>query len=76
MKIKKYPLTFICKCCTKKITLRLTAEQVAKYIWWIKNRKKAPLIQDLFPELKPKDRELMLAQICDDCFHQITKERY
>ena len=76
MKIKKYPLTSICKCCTKKITLRLTAEQIAKYIWWKNNRKESPLIQNILPELKPQERELMISQICDECFHEITKEMY
>lgn len=76
MKIKKYPLTFICKCCSKKITLELTSEQIAKYILWKNNRKDAPLIQNLFPELKPEERELMLAQICNDCFHELIKEMY
>lgn len=54
--------TFICNRCGKKIPITGSKEQ------WDEYYSRARNIQDIFPELSPDDREVLLSGICGECF--------
>lgn len=37
-------------------------------------QQRGELIQDVFPELSPADRELLISQTCNACFHELFRE--
>ena len=52
-----------CYCCGDTYTLEVREEDLEEYL--SPNRR---YIQDIFPYLKPCDRELFISHTCDKCF--------
>jgi hypothetical protein len=59
-----HPYTFTCRCCQKDTILHLEPEKLA--IW-----KAGGLIQRVFPDLTPGERELMVSRTCPECWDRI-----
>lgn len=60
----------IIKCfnCGKEVELPITQTQVDNW------HKKGTLIQREFPELSASQREMLLTEICPECWDEIFKE--
>lgn len=54
-----------CSVCRKVIEISMTFEQ---YVAW-KNKK--DLVQNIFPEVKPELREVLISGICPECWKKM-----
>ena len=54
-----------CKCCGKPVKIEMTDDQYNKYIGG------DDLIQNIFPELSPGIREMLISGTCPDCWKKI-----
>ena len=56
-----------CHCCGDEFTLEVKEEDFMEYMFSSPRRH----IQDIFPYLKPSERELLISNTCDKCFHEM-----
>jgi hypothetical protein len=49
----------------------LTTEQYARYLKWMSG---GGLIQEIFPEFSPAEREVLMTGLCDQAFKRFAKE--
>lgn len=56
-----------CRMCRKSHILYLEDEAVERW-------QNGELIQHCFPQLRPAERELMISQTCEKCFHRMFSE--
>lgn len=57
-------LQVTCCICNKVHTLKVTQESAIEYLY--PNRKRH--VQDIFPYLKPEERELLISNVCPVCW--------
>lgn len=67
--MKTRDVNYKCKICEKTFTLKLSESGIAKY-----NSPDYNKIQDCFPELSQWEREIMISNLCKDCFIRVFKE--
>lgn len=60
--------TFWCISCNNHVNIIATEKQ------WEQYRNGVKKIQDVFPELTPDEREIMITGMCGDCFDNIFKK--
>lgn len=60
-----------CISCGDIHTIEMTQAQSDE---WFGPRHERRLIQRIFPEMSPGDREMLLSGICNDCFSDIAKD--
>lgn len=60
---------FVTECveCREVIEIEMTFEQ---YVAW---KYKKDLVQNIFPELKPEIREILISGICPTCWNKMFK---
>lgn len=54
-----------CVRCKKEYLYQVTPEQYSR---WTSGK---GLIQDIFPDWKPEDREMLISQICPKCWSEL-----
>ena len=61
--------TINCQCprCKTTVLFTMTDEQYNKYVHG------EDLIQNIFPEIRPSKREMLISGICPDCWKKIFK---
>jgi hypothetical protein len=62
-------LQIMCRRCKK--TIEIEIDRIKYEVW---KRGNGPYIQELFPELTPDERELMVSNTCGPCFDELYKE--
>ncbi len=60
-----------CRTCGKYHLINMTKEQFHEYI---KPKAERKNIQDIFPELRNDEREILVSGICGECFDEMFKE--
>ncbi len=58
-------LHITCRLCGKVYTVTVEKSDYEKY------QSGESYIQDIFPYLSPADRELLISQTCDECWHKM-----
>lgn len=56
-----------CHCCSELYTIKVKEEDYKEYVSPFRRR----LTQEIFPYLKPSERELLISRTCDSCFHEM-----
>lgn len=63
----KRELLVKCRCCGHTYTLEVEEKDAIEYMFSDSRR----FVQDIFPYLTPGDRELLISQTCNKCFHEM-----
>lgn len=59
-------ITLTCPVCNEEKTVELTPEEYENYLRYTPGRQ---LVQDVFPNVDPKVRELLRGGMCADCWN-------
>ena len=61
---KYYKITFVCSLCGKEHVMYLEEADYEKYV---EGQQNGEVIQHIFPDMNPCDREKFLSEFCEDC---------
>ena len=56
-----------CRCCEERYTLEVKEDDAIEFMFSTSRR----YVQDIFPYLSPGDRELLISNTCNKCFHKM-----
>ena len=66
MNERNHEIKVTCRVCKKEYTLKVRFEDYLRF-----DSPYRPHIQDIFPYLTPAERELLISQTCNECWHKI-----